>query len=57
MRAALLTILMFLAACDGADPDARTSPEESRVAAKAIADVDAATAAANAGAAAPAAAP
>lgn len=42
-RLALLTAILALAACDK-NPDERTTKGESRVAAKAVADVDAAMA-------------
>ncbi len=44
IRALPLLLLLALAACGGDKPDARTTPEESKVAAKAVADVDAAMA-------------
>jgi hypothetical protein len=40
----LLVIALLLAACGGDKPDARTTPGESQVAAKAVADVDGAMA-------------
>lgn len=43
MRAFALLALLALAAC-GSDPDKRTTPQEGKVTAKAIADVDAAMA-------------
>jgi predicted outer membrane protein len=47
MRSPALLLLLILAACGQDDPDARVTPGESKVTAKAVADVDAATAAAN----------
>ncbi len=43
MRALPLILLFALAAC-GSDPDKRTTPQEGKVTAKAVADVDAAMA-------------
>jgi hypothetical protein len=44
MRQSLVLIaLLFVAGC-GSDPDARKAPEEDRLTAKAVADVDAAMA-------------
>ena len=43
MRALVLLALLILAAC-GSDPDKRTTPQEGKVTAKAIADVDGAMA-------------
>ena len=43
MRAFALLALLTLAAC-GSDPDKRTTPQEGKVTAKAVADVDGAMA-------------